>query len=58
MLVLDNNNTKLAKILIIININVGSKYNLPNYTDSSYPRKTVYIYIERERERERVEFKY
>ena len=47
MLVLDNNNTKLAKILIIININVGSKYNLPNYTDSSYPRKQ---YRERERE--------
>ena len=55
MLVLDNNNTKLVKILIIININVGSKYNLPNYTDSSYPRKTVYIYIYiyKERERER-----
>ena len=56
MLVLDNNNTKLVKILIIININFGSKYNLPNYTDSSYPRKTVER--ERERERERVEFKY
>ena len=54
MLVLDNNNTKLVKIFIIININVGSKYNLPNYTDSSYPRKTVYIYIYREREREKI----